>query len=143
MPLKIIEETVEKDIAFLEDVNVKFVSLVRHGAAQMPFRVIKSDEKGGVGNTMMVIQSILVPEHLKLSNFIEKDGMGWLAEAQTEKSDDYEEYCRFEQVDAANFTSTTLKMVKLHGEGIWALAGKLKEGADVDGAITLGAGPAR
>ena len=41
--VKIITEEAEKDITFLCDVDPFFVSLVKHGANQQPFRVIKED----------------------------------------------------------------------------------------------------
>lgn len=52
MPVKIESEEVVKDVVFLTNAEVEFVSLVRHGANQMPFRVVKEDSvsKGGIGS---------------------------------------------------------------------------------------------
>jgi hypothetical protein len=51
MPLKIVSVPVEKTVTMLEDAEVSFISLVRHGANRMPFRVMKADvEKGGPGS---------------------------------------------------------------------------------------------
>lgn len=51
MPLKIVSVPVEKNVTMLEDAEVSFISLVRHGANRMPFRVMKADvEKGGPGS---------------------------------------------------------------------------------------------
>ena len=48
----------ETTVTFLKDPEVNFVSLVRHGANNTPFRVIKSN-KGGLMSK--VIQAIMVP----------------------------------------------------------------------------------
>jgi len=52
--VRVITELAEKEVTFLTDVDAMFVSLVKHAANQMPFRVIKSDdgevEKGGEGS---------------------------------------------------------------------------------------------
>lgn len=49
--VKIITEEAEKDVTFLVDVDPLFVSLVKHGANQQPFRVIKEEKKkGGEGS---------------------------------------------------------------------------------------------
>ena len=54
--MHVIKETVEKEIDFLVDVDPQFVSLVRHGANQQPFRVIKSETEGG-DSVAMIVQS--------------------------------------------------------------------------------------
>lgn len=49
--IRVVTEMAEKDVTFLTDVEPYFVSLVKHAANQMPFRVIKEDaEKGGPGS---------------------------------------------------------------------------------------------
>jgi hypothetical protein len=51
MGVKITSEEAEKEIVFLVEPEAHFVSLVRHGANQQPFRVVKEDaEKGGAGS---------------------------------------------------------------------------------------------
>jgi hypothetical protein len=134
-----IKETVEKDVTFLEDVDVQFVSLVRHGANQMPFRILKSEKEGGDGNEMnLIVQSILVPKHLELDELVGKEDLSWLAEANVSKGTDHDEYRTFDQAEVSRFDEATLKMVKVHNSGVWALVGSLKEGEEIEQAITLG-----
>jgi hypothetical protein len=137
MPVRVIEETVEKDVAFLEDVDVKFVSLVRHGANQMPFRVLKSEKTEGGDQDMMVVQSILVSKHVDPSALPETEGLEWLSEAKMDRGREYESYRKFDQTDLDAFDDSTLKMVKLHDDGVWALAGVLKEAAKTERVLTL------
>jgi hypothetical protein len=138
MPVKIIEETKEKQIAFLEDVDVEFVSLVRHGANQMPFRIIK-EEKGGGMKDMMIVQRVLVAKHVDLKGVSRLEGAEWLADANLEKAADKGAYHVAEQADLDLFDQTTLKMVKVHDDGVWALVGAVKEGTDTKNMLALGA----
>jgi hypothetical protein len=138
MPVRVIEDTVEKDVTFLRDVDVKFVSLVRHGACQMPFRVIKSEGEGGDCRDMMIVQSILVPKHLDLAELTGKEDLEWLSDANLETGKDFEEYRTFAQEEVELFDVESMKMVKVHGEGVWALAGQLKDGASPARGIALG-----
>jgi hypothetical protein len=138
MPVQVIEETVDKEVTFLKDMSVEFVSLVRHGANQMPFRVIKSQQKGGESKAMMIIQSVLMPKHLELASIKEKEEMAWLADANTEKGKDFEEYRTYQQETIDNFEASSIKMIKVHEDGVWVLAGSAKDGAKLERSISLG-----
>lgn len=136
MPVKIIEESREKTVNFLEDVDVEFVSLVRHGANQMPFRIIKEEKGGGMPN-MMIVQRILVAKHLNMKELPGLEGAGWLADAHLENAVDKGPYFVSEQADLDLFDTSTLKMVKVHDDGVWALVGGVKEGTDTKAMISL------
>jgi len=75
---KVKSNTVERDVTFMTDPDINFVSLVGHAANQQPFKIMKGQVKGD-GNMNKVIHSILVPkemgtEELKDSySFEEKD----------------------------------------------------------------------
>jgi hypothetical protein len=138
MPLKVIEETTEKKVSFLEDMDVEFVSLVRHGANQMPFRIIKEEKGGGVEN-MMIVQRILVAKHVDLADLTKLEGAEWLADAHLEKAADKGSYRLAEQADLDLFDPKSLKMVKVHADGVWALVGTVKEGTDTKNLLSLGA----
>ncbi len=43
--IKVVTEMMEKEVTFLVDVDPLFVSLVKHGANQQPFRVIKEEKE--------------------------------------------------------------------------------------------------
>lgn len=42
--IRVITELAEKDVTFLTDADIEFVSLVKHAANQQPFRVIKEEK---------------------------------------------------------------------------------------------------
>lgn len=63
-------------------------------------------------------------------------GNEWLAEASTEKSQAFEEYSRLTQADARKFDTSSMQMLRLPG-GAMALVGKLQEGEDSSGLLTV------
>ena len=138
MAVKILTEESEKEVTFLQDAKVKFVSLVRHGANRMPFRIIKSEQKGGdVTKMTMVIQSILLPKGVKLGDLSTEKDLGWVNDADG-KTEDFEDYSRTTLVDVDKFDKDGLKMVKVHDRGVWVIAGDLADGAEVEDPVTLG-----
>lgn len=101
IPTDQIETT--KDVNFLQDVKVKFVSLVRHGANREPFKIFKSDE----GEIMNVIQSILLPSDITLEDLAAQEGLQWLAGAKTDRKVKHDGYVELEQVSKDDFNSLT------------------------------------
>jgi len=133
--VKVITETKETDVTFLENVEVDFVSLVRHGANQAPFRVIKED-KGG-GKMSMVVQSILLPKTATLTGLAAEKGLEWLTEAKETEKEEFDEYDKYVQVEAEKFDGG-LQLTKIHSAGAFALVGKLKNVDEEKSALTLG-----
>lgn len=60
---KIKSYTVERDITFMKDAEIDFISLVGHAANQQPFKIMKGQVKGDE-NMNKVIHSILVPKDI-------------------------------------------------------------------------------
>lgn len=136
MGVKVISEVKNKEVTFLTDVGVEFVSLVRHGANQMPFRVIKEEKGGESMNT--IVQSILIPKTLNLSDLASEEELLWLNEVKKESSQDCDSYVKYNQIPVEKFEKDSLSMVKLHPKGAWAFVGKLGEGVDAKEALSLG-----
>lgn len=141
MPARIVSENVEKDVTLLTEPDAEFVSLVRHGANRMPFRVIKA-QKGGETGVIMAVHSILLPTGVKLENLAAKAGKQWLSEARTEKSEQHDGYVKLEQAPLAKFDQQTLQMVNL-GDGALAIVGKLQQDVPADGVLTIGTDAAK
>jgi hypothetical protein len=138
--VRVEKETVEKKVHFLVDVDPEFVSLVRHGANQQPFRVIKMDKsmmKGGE-NVGMIIQSILLPEGIKLNELAAKTGLAWLSEVNAETVTQHGGYSKLTQKDEEEFESGSLNLVKLDDSGTYAMVGTLKEPDKAKNSLALG-----
>jgi len=136
--IKKIVETQQKEIAFLVNVDPTFVSLVRHGANQQPFRVVKSEEKGGVDEMSMVVQSILLPQNVTLEELQAKGELAWLAEAKSDEVIKHGEYTKLIQLKEEKFDRSSLNLVKLDSSGAYALAGQLVDKTGSDKVLTLG-----
>ena len=136
MGVKLVQESKTKEVDLLKDVNVEYVSLVKHGANRMPFRVVKSQSEGGDDSNMRyAIQSILLPKGTSLEDITAMKGLEYLADARTEKQE-FDGYDKLHQIDPKMFDAETMQLLKV-GDG-WLLVGKLSEKADVDEALTLG-----
>jgi len=133
--IKIISEEVEKDVTMLSSVDPEFVSLVRHGANRMPFRVIKT-QKGGEQMGSMFIQSILLTKGVGLADLTGLSDMGYLSEAKTDAKTEFDSYVRYKQADEKLFIPESFKMVKLN-ENVWALTGQLSDSAKSEDMIML------
>jgi hypothetical protein len=120
---RIVTEHATKDVNFMVDAEIDFVSLVRHAANQMPFRIIKEECKGGE-SMRTVVQSIMLPKGVSLAD-IATGELQWLVEAKTDKTEDRDSYVRYEQKPLADFQKSSLSMVKLHSNGTYALVGEL------------------
>lgn len=130
MAVKIIEEEQRKKINMLRDVDAEFVSLVKHGANRMPFRVIKLDkERGGEKKTMtLAIQSIILPKGKNLDDLTKLDGLQYLSEADLTQKQDHDQYVKFPQVDPKLFDSQSMQIVKA-GDG-YLIVGLMTEKTD-------------
>ena len=137
--IRVITEETEKDVTFLTDVDVEFVSLVRHGANQMHFRVIKSEtkEKGG-DRLRTVIQSIILPRNTTLDAMADTDGLSWLVEAKSDELEEFDDYTKLIQIPVEKFDSDSLNLVKLHDNGTFAVVGKLESDDGLEDALVLG-----
>lgn len=133
--VRIVTEEIEKDIGVLTDVDVQFVSLVKHGANRMPFRVVKTEKRG---DSVITVQSILVPKGMVFENIVTEKDLEWLAEAKIDCKVDNDEYSNFIQADAKKFTPESLNMIKLNNKGVWAIVGKMEKEEDAKDILTLG-----
>lgn len=142
MPAKIVTQQVEKEVTMMTEPEAQFVSLVKHAANRMPFRVVKSQKGGEHKQMSFVVQSILVPKEMtgpkgsELEKLVSMKGNEWLAEANVEKSEEHQDYVKLVQLPAAKMDATSMQMVKLPG-GVLALVGKAAKGADVSRALTI------
>ena len=137
MPAKIIVEEVQKDVTLMTNPEAEFVSLVRHGANRMPFRVVKTARKGGETSVTFAVHSILLPTGVKLENLASKEGRQWLSEARVDKAEAHDGYTKLEQTAMKSLDPGTLQMVNL-GDGVLAVVGQLRKNASVEGALTVG-----
>lgn len=133
--VKVLTEMKEEEIVLLKDVDVKFVSLVRHGANQSPFRVIKSD---GGKDMPKVIQAIILPDGVTLSSLAEKDELAWLNDAKQDKVEKFDEYLKLEQLSEDQFVDGSLQLVKIDPRGSYVMVGEAKDNEVVKTALTLG-----
>jgi hypothetical protein len=135
MAVKLITQESEKDVTLLKDADVEYVSLVRHGANRMPFRVVKQQEGGEKQNMRYAIQSIILPKGGDLSLLAQTEGLEYLSEATTEHRKDFDEHFRLDQLSHKVFDAESMKLLKV-GNG-WLLVGALNDSEKCEGALTL------
>jgi|GEM_PF-4194833 len=139
--VKIVSEEVEKDVTLLQDVDPEFVSLVRHGANRMPFRVVKKEKEGGE-RMGLYIQSLLLSKGTKFDKITEIPELAYLSEAKTDQVQRFEGYDKYTQLDESKFVPETFKLVKV-AEDAWALAGDLAAGITPEDALMVSEETAR
>jgi hypothetical protein len=122
MKPKIITTTIESDITFMTDPKVEFVSLVKHGANRMPFKVLKSD-KGGKP-MKGIVQAILLSKDLPKETVSEI-----LMDLKSEDKKEFETHVKYVQRDPEDFEPESLE-VTTEKEGVYYVLGVLKEKAD-------------
>ena len=133
MPLEVIEsEQVLKDVTFLEDVKVKYVSLVRHGANREPFKIMKRE---GKMKNDHVIQAVLLPKGKSLSDFAAQEGLTWLNAVKGDKATEREGYTELVQCAKSKFKSLTEPQA-LGASGVSLILGVLKDEREKDDLIT-------
>ena len=130
MPIKISKNQKEKEVGFLFDVNPEFVSLVRHGANQQPFRIVKNEEGG---SNVKIIQSILVPAGTDIQKLVGMEGLEYLAEAKLDSVHKTDEYERYDQIKSEKVSD--IQVLKV-GEG-WLLVGTINENEKSDDALVV------
>lgn len=138
MPVQTEIEEVEKQVGILnKDTHVDYLSLVRHGANQQPFRIVKGE--GGEKNRMKdyKIYSILVPNGMNMSDLIAKEEkLAFLTEANTTVQKKFDEYTRYEQTELKKFEKDSMRLVKL-SDSSFAVVGSLKQGVDDKDILSL------
>lgn len=134
MAVTIVEEQVEKTVDMMTNPQIEFVSLVRHGANRMPFRVVKSQDKGGEPVVTLAVQSILLPNGQDISALAGKEGQQWVADARVDKAEQYEGYKKLVQTEEKAFDIGSLQLMSL-GKGAVAIVGKLEQ--SVPDALTV------
>lgn len=119
MKPKIITTIVENDVIFMTNPKVAFVSLVKHGANRMPFKVLKYD-KGG--NPMKgIVQAILISKELSKEAVLKA-----LANYKDTEIKDFETYIKYIQHDQKDFEPDSLG-VTTEKEGVYCILGVLKK----------------
>lgn len=129
MSLKIKEvKEVDKDIKFMTNLDVEYVSFVQHGANKEPFRVIKTVKGGTMDN--FAVQSLVLAVGVSLESLAEKSNLGWMTEISTENMEKKDAYSKITQIDPSQFDENTLQLLKLDEDGAWAIVGSLKKESD-------------
>lgn len=125
MPVSLATRAKREMVTLLSNVDVGFVSLVRHGANWTPFTAIKT---GGGDNGMagQVIQSILVPADTQVSILKEVYGQEWLDRVKTESSETFDQFVRLIQRGEEDFDGSAFHLVDAANTGAFFLCGTLK-----------------
>lgn len=138
MALRAVKEVGEHEVVLLYDADVEFVSLVRHGANQMPFKVIKDEAKGGDTSMSMVVQSIIVPKQFTIDALMAEKDLAWLNDAKLDAKEETNEHVKYVQLPMEKFAADSLQLAKLREGGVFAIVGKLAEGVTAKDALSLG-----
>lgn len=105
------------EINYLEDLDVKWVSLVDHGANRIPFKIVKSEDRMGD-----VIQSIILSKNISLDDV--KQSVPWLNGVEITKEENYQDYNKFIHRPMDKFDSDTMRLIKVD-ESVLALVGEM------------------
>ena len=115
----------EREVAFMVDPEARFVSLVKRGANQIPFRIVKEQKP------MKVLQSLIVPKGT------EKDAIKGILGTELEDVVKFDKEVEkgglvsYEQIPRASFKEDSVEMVTLNEEkGIVGIQGEMVEKAD-------------
>lgn len=138
MAIKMIKEEIEKEVSFLTEVDVNFVSLVKHGANKQPFRIVKSERKEGMEKVSMIIQSILLPKGLSLASLSSEKDLRWLVDAKETEVLELDDYRKLVQMPAEKFEKDSLSLLKLGKTGAFAMIGKLQDRSMEKEALSIG-----
>jgi len=111
---------IQDTINFLVDPDIEFVSLVKHGANQAPFKILKSSDKGG--NSMSkVVQAVLVPKSLS-EDAVKKALEGH----RTDEVQEFETYKSYTQVAREDVVLESLEVTPVEGsEGVYVVSAEL------------------
>lgn len=120
---------IERDVVFMTDPSASFVSLVKRGANQTPWRVVKNDKEKAM-STKKVLAKLIAPKGTELD--VIKSAMGEDAQAALNFDSKVErgDLDVYEQKTLTAFKSDTLQMVTLDREtGLKGIAGELLDDA--------------
>ncbi len=124
MPPKIITTIIEDVVVFMTNPEVKFVSLVKHAANRMPFKILKHD-KGG--NTMKgTVQAVFLKKGLPEERLVELR-KEFVLDTKAD-SDDEAQYDVYIQQPKEDFKEESLTVLKPKDEDdIYYIVGTLKK----------------
>ena len=106
---KVVSTIIEDEVTFLTNVDVEFVSLVRHGANRTPFKILKSD-KGGSTMEKVVI-AVLIPKSIS-----DEDAKAHLEGYRTDEVKEYDTYKSYIQVDQESIDLESAEIIQLNDE---------------------------
>jgi len=116
---------VEREVTFMVDPQADFISLVKHGANQEPFLVIKTKKKGEDSMQGRIIQRIIISKELP-----DAEADAFLAKVKTDDEKDYDGFLAYDQVNKELCDPESFGGVKLDKEGkVFAVTAMLKDGA--------------
>jgi rubrerythrin/uncharacterized protein YoxC len=121
---KVVSTIIEDEVTFLTNVDVEYVSLVRHGANRTPFKILKSD-KGGSTMEKVVI-AVLIPKSIS-----DEDAKAHLEGYRTDEVKEYDTYKSYIQVDQESIDLESAEIIQLNDEarvlGVVAFLAKSEE----------------
>lgn len=106
MPVQVETRAKRDVVTLLSNVDVGFVSLVKHGANWTPFTAIKND-CGDVEMAGQVIQAILMPTDKDVNDLKDLYGDAWFSRVKTGDVEKHEHFTRFIQRAEEDFSETT------------------------------------
>ena len=121
MTPKVVSTIIEDEVVYLSDADIEFVSLVKYGANRTPFKILKSQDKGG--NIMSkVITAVLVPKSLD-----EEAVKAQLEGYRVDEMKEYDTYKSYIQVteDAIDLDSSDVIMLDKES-GVLGIVASLK-----------------
>lgn len=118
-----VTEIVEKEVNFLEDVDVEWVSIVDHGANRAPFKIIKSENKEGDCQMYDVIQSIIIPTGEDVD--VIKKQCDWLNGITFSKVDKFDSYTKHVQLPLEKFDQSSFRLTKIPETETLVITGSL------------------
>lgn len=116
---------IERDVVFMTDPSASFVSLVKRGANQTPWRVVKNDKEKAM-STKKVLAKLIAPKGTEID--VIKSAMGEDAQAALAFDSKVErgDVDIYEQKTLTAFKTDSLQMVTLDREtGLKGIAGEL------------------
>lgn len=127
MAAKLLTEKRVKKLNEIKEVDIDFVSLVRHGANRQAFRVVKRD--GGTPGREG-IQTLVVPVGTDLSELAKTEGMEWISDLSHDSAATRGDFVEYQQHPKDLFDEASLKIKNL--DGAYVTVGTLKATAKAD-----------
>ena len=114
-------KVVEQSVTFLTDPQIQFVSLVKHGANQEPFLVIKSRKGGSEDMSGRIVQRVIISKDLP-----EATAEEFLRHVKVNDEKEYDGFLAYDQVDKALCDPDSFTGMKLDAAGkVFAVTAKL------------------